>query len=140
MSDSRSYRAINIALLGSMGLGGLIVYTLPFWRRVLGITPVCLFEQATGHPCPLCGMTTALYMFMKGHIVEGLSRHPLAALVLLLLAFELVSRLLLAVRPPANAPAAAIRRVDGLLHRTLGLLYLVYAAGFLLLTAVRAAG
>jgi len=48
--------------------------------------PLCGFRWLTGHPCPLCGLTHALFALSKGHIVEALRFHalsPLAAAILI---------------------------------------------------------
>ncbi|MEO8592071.1 MAG: DUF2752 domain-containing protein [Candidatus Solibacter sp.] len=53
--------------------------------------PVCGFRLLTGHPCPLCGLTHALFALAKGRPGEALHWHalsPLAVLMLLGLAWS----------------------------------------------------
>src|SRR6185436_17305799 len=45
---------------------------------------VCLFKQITSLPCPACGSTRAVLLFLNGDIVAGLSLNPLGPLTMLL--------------------------------------------------------
>jgi Protein of unknown function (DUF2752) len=72
------------------------------WRMAAGVTVLavlwsftppaephvrlCGFYWLTGHPCPLCGMTRALFALAKGHWSEALRFHALSPLGLLMLA------------------------------------------------------
>ena len=47
---------------------------------------VCLFRQATGLPCPTCGMTRSFGAIGRGAVGEAFRRHPLGPVVFLLLA------------------------------------------------------
>jgi hypothetical protein len=49
---------------------------------------LCGFHWLTGRPCPLCGLTRALFALAKGHLGEALHFHalsPLGAAMLLTL-------------------------------------------------------
>jgi hypothetical protein len=48
--------------------------------------PLCGFRWLTGRPCPLCGLTRALFALAKGHAGEALCLHPLSPLAAVLLA------------------------------------------------------
>ena len=48
--------------------------------------PVCGFRWLTGHPCPLCGMTHAIFALAKGRVAEALSYNALSPLALLMIA------------------------------------------------------
>lgn len=45
---------------------------------------ICLFYNATGVPCPGCGMTRSYIHLFKGHIAEAFRFHPLFPLVIFL--------------------------------------------------------
>jgi len=40
--------------------------------------PVCGFRWLTGRPCPLCGLTHAMFALAKGHVGEALHWHALS--------------------------------------------------------------
>jgi hypothetical protein len=48
--------------------------------------PLCGFRWLTGRPCPLCGLTHAVFSLAKGHVAEALHFHALSPLVLALIA------------------------------------------------------
>lgn len=48
--------------------------------------PVCGFRWLTGRPCPLCGLTHAVFALAKGHMVEALHWHALSPFAVLLVA------------------------------------------------------
>ena len=53
--------------------------------------PLCGFRWLTGRPCPLCGLTHALFALAKGHFAEALHFHalsPLAAMMLVALVWN----------------------------------------------------
>ncbi len=41
---------------------------------------LCGFHWLTGHPCPLCGLTRALFALAKGHVGEALRFNALSPL------------------------------------------------------------
>ena len=57
----------------------LLVYT-PNERFSL-----CGFRWLTGYPCPLCGLTRAMFHLVKGHWQTAIEYHALSPLVLVLL-------------------------------------------------------
>ena len=62
----------------ALGVAALLAFSPP-------LLPVCGFRWLTGHPCPLCGLTRAMFALAKGHVGEALHWHalsPLAALML----------------------------------------------------------
>jgi hypothetical protein len=52
---------------------------------------VCIFRNLTGHPCPTCGSTRAVFALVGGHPLEAIAWNPLvmiggfALMVMLLL-------------------------------------------------------
>lgn len=53
---------------------------------------LCTLRTLTGFPCPACGMTRALVLFLRGHIGESLRMHPLWPFVVFLGIFSLYRR------------------------------------------------
>ena len=47
---------------------------------------LCGFHWLTGLPCPLCGLTRALFALAKGHWMEALRFHPLSPLAAAMIA------------------------------------------------------
>ncbi len=41
---------------------------------------LCGFYWLTGHPCPLCGLTRAMFALAKGHFAEAIHFNALAPL------------------------------------------------------------
>jgi hypothetical protein len=48
--------------------------------------PVCGFRWLTERPCPLCGLTHAVFALAKGRAGEAIRLHPLSPLAILMLA------------------------------------------------------
>ena len=44
----------------------------------------CPFLAATGHPCPFCGLTTAMALTLRGEPGAALAAHPLGPAVVVL--------------------------------------------------------
>lgn len=44
---------------------------------------VCYFRVLFGIPCPFCGITRALKLFMAGHIIKSIKMHPLLIFVII---------------------------------------------------------
>ena len=66
--------------------GALAAGLAVLWTFSPPTLPVCGFRRLTGHPCPLCGLTHAMFALAKGHFGEAVHWHalsPLAALMLL---------------------------------------------------------
>ncbi len=55
---------------------------------------VCWFEQATGLPCPGCGLTRSLSCGLRGMFSESWHYHPLGLFILVLFIFTAAQSLL----------------------------------------------
>jgi hypothetical protein len=82
MSRKRIYR-----LLGLFSLAG---YAWLAWNGaglVSGklVPGVCMFKSIMHIPCPSCGATRAILLFLHGNIVESLLLNPLGALLFIAL-------------------------------------------------------
>ena len=60
---------------------------LALWALLWSYTPpaeprfrLCGFHWLTGRPCPLCGMTRAMFALAKGHLSQGLGFNALSPL------------------------------------------------------------
>jgi len=65
--------------------GALALGFVALWAFSPPPLPVCGFRWLTGHPCPLCGLTRAMFALAKGHFGEAVHWHalsPLAAIML----------------------------------------------------------
>jgi hypothetical protein len=49
------------------------------------VYPLCAFHWLTGRPCPLCGLTRALFALGKGHWSQAMHFHALSPLGLAML-------------------------------------------------------
>jgi hypothetical protein len=58
----------------------LVLLTAWVERRTGGRFETCLFLRATGHPCPTCGSTRALFAWLQGEWGSAFRWNPLAAL------------------------------------------------------------
>jgi hypothetical protein len=78
---------------------------------------LCGFRWLTGRPCPLCGLTRAMFALAKGHWAESLHWHALSPLAVLMLVG-------LVWNPPRMArlwmPCAALFGVYGVWRIVLG--------------------
>jgi len=61
--------------------GALWRYTVPAYPSVR----LCGFHWLTGRPCPLCGVTRALFALAKGHWTEALGFNLLSPLAFVML-------------------------------------------------------
>ncbi len=77
---SPSQSRIKLIFLGTL-LGGLAFSPFP----LNGTFSVCGFRWLTGVPCPLCGMTRALSLLLKGQWELAWRLHSLSPIVLSLL-------------------------------------------------------
>ena len=48
--------------------------------------PVCGFHWLTGRPCPLCGLTRAMFALAKGHWREAIALHALSPVAAVMMA------------------------------------------------------
>lgn len=62
------------SVFGIFALAAYDKIDMGWWLRPCG------FKQRLGLPCPTCGMTTALFAFCKGRIVEAFYIQPAGAL------------------------------------------------------------
>jgi hypothetical protein len=44
--------------------------------------PPCGFHTVTGHPCPSCGGTRMMFLFLRGHPLDAFKMNPLFASLL----------------------------------------------------------
>jgi hypothetical protein len=97
-------------------------------------TPVCPTALVLGVPCPGCGLTRATLALLHGELRAAVGFHPLAPLLVPLLAFVFGKGLVDYVRgtPPATPERAwwARRGAVWLASALLGLLIAVWLARF----------
>jgi hypothetical protein len=62
--------------VGAFGFACLWYFSLPSHP----LFQVCGFHWLTGRPCPLCGMTRALFALAKGHVTEAVHFNALSPL------------------------------------------------------------
>jgi len=62
--------------------GGLAI----LWLFTPPDLPLCGFHWLTGRPCPLCGLTHAVFALAKGRPGEALQLHALSPLAIFMLA------------------------------------------------------
>ena len=71
--------------------GALLALFAALWYFTPPALPVCGFRWLTGRPCPLCGLTRAMFALAKGHFGEALRLHalsPIAAALLIALVWD----------------------------------------------------
>lgn len=97
----------------------------------------CLFRTLTGLPCPLCGMTRAVFLLAQGEWQSALTLHPLSpavlAVLLVLLAVSLVK--LFNPRFTFRIPSRALH-VAMLLFAVHGVARMLRSAGLFLAMAL----
>ena len=106
---SSSQKMIKPLLLGTL-LGCLAVFPPP----MNAVFPLCGFRWLTGMPCPLCGMTRALSLLLKGQWEQALRLHSLSPIVLVLLLAALLNETLGWILPmqfPLNVSSQVNRRL-----------------------------
>ena len=77
MAISSSQKIWKPIVLGML-LGGLAIFPIPGNAKF----SLCGFHWLTGMPCPLCGMTRALSLLLKGHWDLAWRLHPLSPVIL----------------------------------------------------------
>jgi hypothetical protein len=55
------------------------------WRCTPPELPLCGFRWLTGRPCPLCGLTHAVFALAKGHAGEAIRLNALSPLAILMI-------------------------------------------------------
>ena len=78
----------------------------------------CGFKQRFGLPCPTCGMTTALFVFCKGRVIEAFYIQPAGALFYCILVVAAFLSLFTAV-------FGVYFRILGLFLRKIKVLYVI---------------
>ena len=74
----------DVALrVGVSGATAAFLFAVPLPSYPL--FPVCGFHWLTGHPCPLCGLTRALFALAKGHWDQAVQLNALSPLGFLML-------------------------------------------------------
>lgn len=68
------YTIIAVLTLGAYAWVGLHLTTES------GMGPVCLFKNVTGIPCPSCGITRAMILFLNGEWQAGVMTNPFVVL------------------------------------------------------------
>lgn len=53
---------------------------------------ICPINYITGLPCPACGITRALFMFLKGNIIESIYFHPFFLIILIYSIYFFIGR------------------------------------------------
>ena len=62
------------------------IAVIVLWTFTPPELPVCGFHWITGRPCPLCGLTRAVFALAKGNLGAALRYHPLSPLAAFMLA------------------------------------------------------
>lgn len=70
-------------------IGSILTLHLVGSRYRLDLTP-CLFHQATGLPCPLCGGTTSAMHLFSGRFLSAIGVNPMVTILLLAAPFVLL--------------------------------------------------
>lgn len=91
---------ITRTILGTAALGTLAAAYVPALRDFATAgSATCPFLEATGHQCPLCGMTRATLALMNGDVTSYIAHHPFALIVITGLAWMLADSFGLVRRP-----------------------------------------
>lgn len=73
MNQTRSKWLIRVTALAVFAI---------LWAYTPGDSPsLCGFHWLTGRPCPLCGLTRAMFQLAKGHWQKAIEYHALSPLV-----------------------------------------------------------
>ncbi|MGC9947240.1 MAG: DUF2752 domain-containing protein [Bryobacteraceae bacterium] len=73
--------AVRRAAAAMALFGALWYFTVPAYPAVR----LCGFHRLTGRPCPLCGLTRALFALAKGHWAEAVHFNALSPLAFAML-------------------------------------------------------
>ncbi len=84
---SRDRQGADARLLRNMWRWAALAAGLAvLWSFTPPDLPLCGFRWLTGRPCPLCGLTHAMFAFAKGRWAEALHWHALSPLAVVMLA------------------------------------------------------
>lgn len=67
----------------SLRLAASALLLVSLWYFTVPAEPsfrACGFHWVTGRPCPLCGLTRAMFALAKGHLTEGIHFNALSPL------------------------------------------------------------
>jgi hypothetical protein len=80
MSKNKLYTFVLVACL----LGFLyLIYSINYSES--SHLKFCIFKNVTGYPCPSCGTTRAVQLFLRGNFVASLQMNPFGILVSILM-------------------------------------------------------
>ncbi len=79
-------RHIHKLILLSCFLGYVWVFiNYSFLPTYLSNQSICIFKNITNLPCPSCGITRAIILFLMGNFVGSIEMNPLGVLMLLII-------------------------------------------------------
>jgi hypothetical protein len=78
--------------------GGLVVTTVCLSSSAGIEVRLCPFKYFTGLPCPTCGGTRGVLAIAGGHVLDGFGFNPLLFAVLVIVAADLLGRVIFARR------------------------------------------
>ena len=90
---SREYRRVNLLLFLGL-LFSLMVPAIFDRSTLLQLVPRCPILQATGDPCPTCGLTRSIAALYEGNITGSLSCHAGGLVLVVITAIQLVMRII----------------------------------------------
>ncbi|MHC4779201.1 MAG: DUF2752 domain-containing protein [Planctomycetota bacterium] len=93
--------------------------------------PCCLFKEATGLPCPLCGLTRSFVSLSHGNVRQAFRYHPLGPLVYLAFSAGAISALIRKPREDQAQKPAPSRWPLRIFLATVGIFFAVWAAKLL---------
>jgi hypothetical protein len=86
--------------IGVVALWGLLVLaTVLLSRATQQDVVVCMFRNATGVPCPTCGLTRATESMIHGRVITAIMLNPLAVAVGTISILVVMGRMLLGIQP-----------------------------------------
>jgi uncharacterized protein DUF2752 len=75
-----------VPLRNSLRWAALVAVLGMLWAFTPPDLPLCGFRWLTGRPCPLCGLTHAIFALAKGRWSEALHWHALSPLAVIMFA------------------------------------------------------
>ena len=128
---AHAYRVANWVALGLAVYCLLLPLISPVMGRLLpGIWGRCAYQEMTGRPCPLCGLTRAFKDLARGDVGAALGHHRYALVFAAAVMGEAAFRaLVLAMRPDPRR--SVVVKADVGVHGILLVLYVVYVVAAL---------